>query len=140
MKSAIDTQRDSMEEPVSNESEKRRLKALKKYNILNIQDEKPFDFIIGAIAAISEVAVCNISLVNETDIVIIASTFEGGFQSIDRDNSFSKLTLEKGDLLEIPDTREHPSFRNDIPNYDGLDIYYYAGYPLRDPEAIFWAA
>lgn len=134
MKSAIDTQRDSMEEPVSNESEKRRLKALKKYNILNIQDEKPFDFIIGAIAAISEVAVCNISLVNETDIVIIASTFEGGFQSIDRDNSFSKLTLEKGDLLEIPDTREHQSFRNKIPNYDGLDIYYYAGYPLRDPE------
>src|SRR5690606_36970902 len=77
---------------------------------------------------------CNISLVYETDIVIIASTLEGGFQSIDRDSSFSKLTLEKGDLLEIPDTRTHPHFQNNIPNYDGLDIHYYAGYPLRDPE------
>src|SRR5690606_11053275 len=125
-----------MEEPVSNESEKRRLKALKKYNILSIQDEKPFDFIIGAIAAVCDVAVCNISLVYETDIVIIASTLEGGFQSIDRDSSFSKLTLEKGDLLEIPDTRTHPHFQNNIPNYDGLDIHYYAGYPLRDPEEI----
>jgi len=134
LKCAIDTQRDNMEEPVSNESEKRRLTALKKYNILNIQDENPFDFIIGAIAAICEVAVCNISLVNETDIIIIASTVKGGYQSLDRDSSFSKLTLENGDLLEVPDTREDARFRNNIPNYDGLDVHYYAGQPLRDPE------
>lgn len=123
-----------MEEPISNESEKNRLKALKKYNILNIQDEQPFDFIIGAIAAICEVSVCNISLVNETDIIIIASTVKGGYQSLNRDSSFSKLTLNKGDFLEIPDTRKDPYFRNNIPNYDGLDVHYYAGQPLRDPD------
>jgi PAS domain S-box-containing protein len=123
-----------MEDPISNESEKRRLKALKKYNILNIQDEKPFDYVIESVAAICGIPVCNISLVNEKDIVIIASTAGTRYQPLSRENSFSKLTLKKGDFLEIPDTRQDPHIKHRIPRYDGFDVHYYAGHPLIDPD------
>src|SRR5690606_29675732 len=88
--------------------ELKRLKSLKHYNISN--QESNFDFIIESIASICDVPLCNVVLVSERKISIIASTGVPTPKQFDRSQSASQYTIQGKDILEIADTAQDPRF------------------------------
>lgn len=112
--------------------ETQRLDALKKYNILSEHAEYNFEYIVDSIAHICEVPLCNIVLVSDEKVWVIASSGMATQTSWARENSLSQYAILNQGLCEIRDINLDERVQAPLSLGD-LDITYYAGYPLKDP-------
>lgn len=112
--------------------ETRRLEALKKYNILDERAEYKFEYLTDSIAHICEVPLCNIVLVSDEKVWVIASSGMETQSSWARENSLSQYTILNQGLFEIKDINREERIQSPL-SLGALDITYYAGYPLKDP-------
>lgn len=112
--------------------ETQRLDALKKYNILSEHAEYNFEYIVDSIAHICEVPLCNIVLVSDEKVWVIASSGMETQTSWARENSLSQYAILNQDLYEIRDLNLDDRIQSPL-SLGALDITYYAGYPLKDP-------
>ena len=113
--------------------EDQRIEALKKYNVLSENVEYNFEYIADTIAYICQVPLCNIVLVSNDKVCVIASSGVKTQQSWMREDSLSQYTILNQGLFEIKDTSTDVRVRK--PLYFGdWKVSYYAGYPLVDPE------
>lgn len=119
-----------MKEKINGENQ--RLEALKKYNILGEDFEYDFEYIADSIATICDVPLCNIVLVNEEKVWVIASSGMETQSSWTRAESLSQYAILNQGLFEIKNI--HLDGRINGPKKFGdWDICYYAGHPLIDP-------
>lgn len=110
-------------------NEEKRLKALKGYNISSTDTD--FDFITQSIAFVCEVPLCNIALVDESEVHVISTIGAKTPNTFNREISLSQYTILGSDLLEIVDIDKNDSLKKPIV-FGEMDIKYYAGYPLID--------
>lgn len=110
-----------------------RLEALRKYNISNEHSKYNFEYLVDTVAHICDVPVCNIVLVSEERVWVIASSGLEIQKSWTREKSLSQFTIQNQEYYEIKDINLDD--RIDAPLFLGdFEITYYAGYPLMDPS------
>ncbi len=117
---------------VTRPDEVKRLEALKKYNILSESAEYDFGYIADTIAHICEVPLCNIVLVNEEKVWVIASSGIEIQNSWTRKDSLSQYTILNQGLFEIKNINTDERINTPL-GFGDWQITYYAGYPLIDP-------
>jgi len=115
----------------SNEEE--RLKALKRYNILDTLSDSEFDRVVHLIAYICDVPIAHISFLDENrqwfkSIIGLDAT------EVPREISFCQYTIMGTEMVEIPNTLENDNFKEDPNVIEGLKVRFYAGIPLVTPD------
>lgn len=113
--------------------ETQRLEALKKYNILGENAEYNFEYVADSIAHICEVPLCNIVLVSEEKVWVIASSGIKTLTSWARKDSLSQYAILNQGLFEIKDVNVDERIAASL-SFGDFKITYYAGYPLIDPQ------
>jgi hypothetical protein len=109
--------------------EAERLKALRRYNILDTQPEAAFDRITALAARLFGMPIALVSLIDESR-GWFKSAYGFDIQEVQRDATICDLTLLSNDVLVIPDTRQDDRllYNPFVQNEPGLRFY--AGAPL----------
>lgn len=109
--------------------EEQRLAALRKLQILDTADEVAFDKLTKLAAAICNVPIAVVSLVDENR-QWFKSCFGLDARSTPRDVSFCGHAIHGDQILEIPDARLDPRFADNPLVTGGPHVTFYAGAPL----------
>lgn len=116
-------------------SEEQRLRAMEQYPFDFDQEEKQFDEITEMAAAICNMPIAYISIV-ELDKQRFKSKVGFEMKESMRDVSFCQYTIQSDSILEIPDTHKHPLFSNNPLVVNEPRIRFYAGAPLINSDGI----
>ena len=111
--------------------EKKRLRALRSYQILDSLDEDEFDRLTELAAMICEVPIAIICLVDERR-QWFKSAIGIKVKETNRDISFCQHALSRDALLEVEDTTKDDRFKHNLFVTNYPNIRFYAGYPLID--------
>ncbi len=115
------------------ENEKERITELKNYNLLDTLSENDFDNITKLIAAICEVPISLITLL-DTDRNFFKSHFGLDFNQSPRDISFcGHAILNDEEIFIVEDARNDERFKNN-PLINDAKAIFYAGVPLINPN------
>ena len=123
-----------MRQPGTPSNEAARLRALKRYNILDTLPEKDFDDITRIASEICQTPIATITLIDEN-----RQWFKSKVGLVDQETSrdiafCAHAILQPEEMLIVPDSREDERFR-DNPLVTGEPwIQFYAGVPLVNPE------
>jgi PAS domain S-box-containing protein len=114
--------------------EAERLKALRRYNILDTPPEAAFDRITALAARLFEVPIALVSLMDESRSWF-KSAYGFDIQEVQRDATICSLTLLSNEVLVIPDTRQDERLVCNpfVQNEPGLRFY--AGAPLLTQDS-----
>jgi GAF domain-containing protein len=113
------------------ENEKRRLKALRDYEILDSLSEVEFDRITELASLICDVPISLISLIDENR-QWFKSKVGLGVNETSRDLAFCAYAIMDTDILEVEDATKDDRFKNNDLVTSDPNIRFYAGYPLID--------
>ena len=114
-------------------NEKERLDAVKRYSLLDTLPEEDFDNITNLVAAICDVPISLITLL-DSDRNFLKSHYGIPFNESPRDISFcGHAILSDKDIFIIEDAREDERF-HDNPLVKDFKAIFYAGVPLVNPE------
>lgn len=114
--------------------ESKRLAELRSYAVLDSEREREFDDIVDLLAAICDVPIALVSLVDadrqwfkaETGLCLSETPIE---------QSICARVMNSGGLVEIPDTRRDPRSRdNPLVTRADRPLLFYAGAPLASPR------
>ncbi|SRX56012.1 GAF domain-containing sensor histidine kinase [Aequorivita sp. CIP111184] len=115
------------------ENDKERIAELKKYNLLDTLSENDFDNITKLIAAICEVPISLITLL-DTDRNFFKSHFGLDYNQSPRNISFcGHAILQHDDIFMVEDARKDKRFK-DNPLINDAKAIFYAGVPLINPK------
>lgn len=115
------------------ENEKERIAELKNYNLLDTLSENDFDNITSLIAAICEVPISLITLL-DTERNFFKSHYGFDFNQSPRDISFcGHAILEESEIFIVEDARNDERFVGN-PLINDADAIFYAGVPLINPN------
>lgn len=115
------------------QNEKKRLKVLWQYEVLDTVPEEVFDDLTELAARICEAPIALISLVDEKR-QWFKSKVGVSVSETSRDVSFCAYAINQGDLFIVPDaTRDERFARNPLVTSDPK-IRFYAGAPLITPD------
>jgi len=109
--------------------EAQRIAALYRYEVLDSPPEVEFDEVVALLAAICQVPMAAISLV-DTARQWFKATVGVGLRATPRDVSFCQWTVEQTELLVVEDARTDARFADSPLVTDGPKIRFYAGVPL----------
>ena len=118
---------------VNNTLEETRLKALSEYNILDTMPEERYDRITRLVAAICEVPIALVSLVDDdrqwfkSKVGIVES-------ETPRSMAFCHYTIMEERMMEIEDATQDSRFANNPLVTGKPGVRFYAGYPLTDSD------
>ena len=115
-----------------NALEEKRLNALREFNIIGIDVD--FSFILESISAICEVPLCNIVVVSEEYLVVIASTGVKITKQHKREGSCIQYTLDMNKFCEIKDIRKQDGIDYKKHLIEDYEIQFFAGSPLKDTQ------
>ena len=114
-------------------NENERLDALKAYDILDTLPEKEYDAIARLASYICETPLAFISFIDpDREWFKARCGLDIEFQP--RINSFCRYTILSDQLVEVSDVTQHELFSESEHVKDGLNVRFYAGAPLIDPE------
>lgn len=122
---------DMNEKPRS--TEKRRLKVLWQYDVLDTVPEEVFDDLTELAARICEAPMALISLVDE-DRQWFKSRFGMTLPETSRDVSFCEHAIKQTELFIVPDATKDPRFKDNPLVTREPKIRFYAGAPLITPD------
>lgn len=122
---------DMNEKPRS--TEKRRLKVLWQYDVLDTVPEEVFDDLTELAARICEAPMALISLVDE-DRQWFKSRFGMTLPETPRDVSFCEHAIKQTELFIVPDATKDPRFKDNPLVTREPKIRFYAGAPLITPD------
>jgi len=114
-------------------NEKLRLAALKEYNILNTGPDEDYDNLTFLAAAICEVPVAKISVV-DNDRIWNKSVYGGKIQEIERENSFCDKAIHSEDSTLILNRSETPKVFEMAKGIYEREFSFYAGVPLHNSQ------
>jgi|SRR6516225_2185466 GAF domain-containing protein len=117
----------------NSDSEKRRLKVLWQYDVLDTVPEALFDDLTELAAGICEAPIALISLVDEKR-QWFKSRFGTTLTETSRDVSFCSHAIKQPDLFIIPDASKDPRFASNPLVTSDPKIRFYAGAPLTSPD------
>ncbi|MFQ3264991.1 MAG: signal transduction histidine kinase, partial [Colwellia sp.] len=113
--------------------EKKRIKALYDYEILDTEAEKAFDDLTLLASEICETPIALISLVDPTRQWFKSTVGLDAFET-ERDIAFCAHTIHEHNILEIPNTLEDERFADNPLVTGAPNIRFYAGAPLVTPD------
>jgi PAS domain S-box-containing protein len=113
-------------------TEKERLAALRSYHVLDTLPEKEYDAITRLTSYICNVPGAFITLI-DADRQWLKSKFGAGMDEIPRAGAFCNHTILHDDILEIEDTLQDDTFKDNI-FVITQNVRFYAGAPLIDPD------
>lgn len=116
--------------------ENKRIEALDSYGILDTIPEKEYDDITALASKICEVKVSLIALMDRKRNWYKSTHGDVGYahREMPREYSFCRITIQKEELLEIPDTTKDIRFKDNPVVVNAPYVRYYAGYPLINDE------
>lgn len=114
-------------------NERKRLKVLWQYEVLDTVPEEMFDDLTELAAAICEAPIALISLVDE-DRQWFKSSVGLSVRETSRENSFCAHAICQPDLFIIADARQDQRFAKNPMVASGPRIRFYAGAPLVTPD------
>src|SRR5699024_3368042 len=113
--------------------EKKRIRAVNEYHLLDTLPERDFDNITSLAANICNVPISVISVI-DADRIFLKSHYGLGFNEAQRDGFFCDHTIQQGDeILIVEDARKDPRFKNQ-PRVIQDNLIFYAGVPLLNPD------
>jgi GAF domain-containing protein len=118
---------------VTPEIERKRLKVLWQYEVLDTVPEALFDDLTELAACICEAPIALVSLVDEKR-QWFKSKFGTTLKETSRDISFCSHAIEQPDLFIIPDATKDSRFANNPLVVSDPRIRFYAGAPLIAPD------
>ncbi|HEU4496209.1 MAG TPA: ATP-binding protein [Flavobacterium sp.] len=115
------------------ENEKERIEALKRYSILNTLSEDQFNDVTRLVSYICQVPLAHVGFMDEKRLWFKSTV---GFEAVEmsREDTFCQHTLMGTGLLEVPNALESELFKDDANVKGGLNVRFYAGYPLTTPD------
>jgi GAF domain-containing protein len=117
----------------NSDSEKKRLKVLWQYDVLDTVPEALFDDLTELAACICEAPIALISLVDENR-QWFKSKFGTTVKETSRDVSFCSHAIQQPDLFIIPDASKDERFAQNPLVTSDPKIRFYAGAPLITPD------
>lgn len=114
-------------------NENERLIALNSYNVLDTLPEKEYDAITRLASYICQVPIALISLIDE-DRQWFKSKFGLNVDETPRADAFCNYTILNDHILEVNNTLESETFKDNRLVTGAPDIRFYAGAPLIDPD------
>ncbi len=121
------------EQPVTSDVETKRLNALSSYNVLDTLPEKEYDAITRLASYICQVPVAVISLI-DTDRQWFKSIVGLDATQTSRADAFCNYTILNDEILEVSNAAEDDVFKNNPFVTGDMQIRFYAGAPLIDPD------
>ncbi|WP_338872211.1 PAS domain S-box protein [Spirosoma sp. SC4-14] len=112
-------------------AEKKRLEALRQYQILDTPPDKEFDQLADLASLICQTPISLISLVDEKR-QWFKSRIGIDLQETHRDIAFCNYTIQDQGLFEVEDAQEDNRFKENPLVLTDPHIRFYAGYPLTD--------
>jgi len=112
------------------EAEAQRVRALRATGLLDSSPEHAYDELVELAAAICEVPISAISLIDE-DRLWFKARIGLPVQEISRDGSFCARTIQQDGLMEVPDSLDDPRFADNPPAIGDRPIRFYGGVPLH---------
>lgn len=113
--------------------EEGRARALERLDILDTEDERPFDNIVSLVEQVLSVPMCAVSLVDRNRQWFKARRGLDDKETA-RDISFCTHTIQEAELFTIADARKDPRFADSPLVTGGPCIRSYAGVPLHMPD------
>ena len=110
--------------------EEQRLKALAKHSFSIINTD--FDYILESTALISNAILCNIVIVDENEVRVVATTGEKNVTAIERKTSLSQFTVLAKEMVVIENVKNDPRVKDFCLKINQQDVVFYAGCPLFD--------
>lgn len=110
-----------------------RIRALERYEVLDSDEEKPFESIVTLVQQILRVPMCAVSLVDRHRQWFKARR---GLEvrETPRDISFCTHTIQDSEPFIVRDARDHPLFQDNPLVTEEPHIRSYLGIPLRSPD------
>ncbi len=112
------------------ESERARLEALRRYDILDTEPEVAFDRITQLASKIFNVPIALISFIDQ-DRQWFKSCYGLDVQETERSASFCAHAILADEVMAVPDARQDPRFSNNRLVAAEPGIRFYAGAPLK---------
>ncbi|MGI9227772.1 MAG: PAS domain S-box protein, partial [Gammaproteobacteria bacterium] len=113
-----------------NLDESSRIAALMRYRNLDYSSNSEFQTITQLAADICETSISVITFVDEEKVDLLFTHGIEGVTCVSKDISFCEKTVHKTALVEVPDTRLDPEFKNSSLVIGGPKILFYTGMPL----------
>src|SRR6478752_2029649 len=122
-----------MRKPSPPGNEVQRLEALKRYHILDTENDADFDRLTQLASLICEVPISLITLIDEHRQWFKSKT---GIQisELPRNLSICQYVIQEQAAIVIEDSATNERFRNDPLVTNNPSLRFYAGYPLVDPK------
>lgn len=116
------------------DNEAQRLQALAPYRVLGTAPDAVFDEVVRLTAKIFDVPVALVSLVDERSVLFKANYGLAGAQQTARDESSCSVAILQEETTVLEDLRETPCdlLKPGVP--EALQLRFYAGHPLHDPQ------
>ncbi|WP_338790370.1 ATP-binding protein [Bernardetia sp. Wsw4-3y2] len=118
-------------------NENERLEALLRYEVMDTESEKEFDDLVKLASQICESEISLVSLIDSERQWFKAKV---GLDALEthRDMAFCAHAILQDDIFEVENALEDERFHDNplVADKDGLNIRFYAGMPLKNPEGL----
>ncbi len=113
--------------------EEKRLAAVHSYDLINTHRHDYLDNITSLASLLCNTGISLVSILDDSTQWFVSSTGTT-LKKTQKDISICQYTIKQDDILEINDTYSTPEFNSNPLVHGNLNMRFYAGVPLKDPD------